>query len=189
MIVISPYVIRNVIVFEKITITKSFGFNLWKGNNPNSVVEGYATIDKELREKINSIPKTNQYGINFDNIFLDRAKKNIKEDPKKYLNLFIKKFISFLFIDINSSDPNYYNPLHYLPSLILGITSVIGILLSDKKSNKLNLLIIIFFINITIFSCFFILPRYKLVIIPLQIIFTNIFANFIIKRFFYSDAK
>ena len=189
LIVISPYVIRNVIVFEKITITKSFGFNLWKGNNPNSVVEGYATIDKELREKINSIPKTNQYGINFDNIFLDQAKKNIKEDPKKYLNLFIKKFISFLFIDINSSDPNYYNPLHYLPSLILGITSVIGILLSDKKSNKLNLLIIIFFINISIFSCFFILPRYKLVIIPLQIIFTNIFANFIIKRFFYSDAK
>ena len=189
LIVISPYVIRNVIVFEKITITKSFGFNLWKGNNPNAVVEGYATIDKELREKINLIPKTNQYGINFDNIFLDRAKKNIKEDPKKYLNLFIKKFISFLFIDINSSDPNYYNPLHYLPLLILGITSVIGIVLSDKKSNKLILLIIIFFINISIFSCFFILPRYKLVIIPLQIIFTNIFANFIIKRFFYSNAK
>ena len=50
-------------------ITKSFGYNLWKGNNPNSVIEGYSVIDNELKEKINLIPKTNQYGINFDNIF------------------------------------------------------------------------------------------------------------------------
>ena len=99
------------------------------------------------------------------------------------MNLFIKKFISFIFIDINSSNPNYYNPLHYLPLLILSITSIIGIMMSDKKSNKLNILIILFFANIAIFSCFFILPRYKLVIIPLQIIFTNIFIDFIRKKF------
>ena len=37
-----------------------------------------------------------------DNILLDHAVKNLKEDPYKYLMLFFKKIISFLFIDINS---------------------------------------------------------------------------------------
>ena len=152
LITVSPYLVRNIIVLEKVTITKSFGYNLWKGNNPNATVEGYAEINSGLKQKINLIPKNKYYGINFDNIFLDEAKKNITQDPKKYFNLFFKKFLSFLFIDLNSSDPNYYNPLHYLPILLLGITSLVGIVLSDKRSNKINYLIIVFFVTIIIFS-------------------------------------
>ena len=188
-IIVSPYIVRNIIVFEEIVITKSFGYNLWKGNNPNSLVEGNSQINNAIQEKINLIPKNDQYGINFDQIFFEEARENIKENPGRYINLFIKKFISFLFIDINSSDPSYYNPLHYLPNLIISITSIIGIMLHDKRSNKLNLLIILFFANIAIFSCFFILPRYKLVIISLQIIFTNIFIDFIRKKFFNSNVQ
>ena len=96
--------------------------------------------------------------------------------------LYFKKIVSFLFIDINSSEPNYYNPFHYIPVLILGITSLLGIFLSDKKSHQLNYLILIFIFYVTVFSFFAILPRYKLVIVPLQIIFTNILINFINKR-------
>ena len=80
---------------------------------------------------------------------------NIDEEPIRYLILFVKKVISFLFIDIKSSQPNYYNPFHYLPLLLLGVTSLIGILISDKKSYKLNYLILIFFTTIFIFSVFF----------------------------------
>ena len=189
LITISPYLIRNIILFEKVVITKSFGLNLWKGNNPNSTVEGYAEFDNELIKKINLIPKNKHYGINYDNIFLEQSKKNIKEDPKKYFTLFVKKFISLLFIDVNSSNSNYYKPLHYVPVLILSITSLVGIILSDKKSNKLNYLILVFFITIIIFSIFFILPRYKLAIIPMQIIFTNIFIDYIIKRFSSTPHK
>ena len=182
LITISPYLIRNIVVFEKIIITKSLGLNLWKGNNSKSTVEGYEEFDNELIKKINSIPKNKYYGINYDNVFLEQAKKNIKENPKKYFTLFIKKFISFLFIDVNSSNPNYYNPLHYLPILILSITSLIGIILSDKKSNKLNYLILVFFINIIIFSIFFILPRYKLIIFPIQIILAAYFIKYILNK-------
>ena len=187
LITTSPYLIRNIIVFEKITITKSSGYNLWKGNNPKADVEGYSQIENELKEKIKLIPKNRNYGIAFDNIFKEQAMKNIKEDPKKYFNLFVKKFISFLFIDVNSSHSKYYDPLHYIPVLLLSITSLTGIILSNKKSKKLNYLIIIFFINIIIFSCFFILPRYKLAIIPLQIIFTNILITYIKNKFFHRN--
>ena len=183
LITISPYLIRNMVVLDTITITKSLGYNLWKGNNPNSLVEGGATIDENLKKEINNIPKDKFYGINFNKVFLDRATENIINDPIRYLTLFTKKFMSFLFIDIHSSRQDYYKPLHYLPVLLLAITSLIGIILSDKKSNKLNYLILIYFVNIIIFSFFFILPRYKLFIFPFQIIFTNVLIEYISKRY------
>tara|TARA_Y100000590_G_scaffold209395_1_gene237241 strand:+ start:19175 stop:20422 length:1248 start_codon:yes stop_codon:yes gene_type:complete len=184
LITISPYLTRNILVFEKIVITKSFGYNLWKGNNPQANVEGTKKESTDLLERIESIPINKFYGINFDKVYLNNALENIEEDPKKYLILFLKKIVSFLFIDIKSSQANYYNPFHYLPVLLLGLTSLVGIFISDKKSYKLNYLILIFFTNIFIFSIFFILPRYKLVILPLQIIFTNILIQKICKKYF-----
>ena len=81
-------------------------------------------------------------------------------------------------------DPKYFNPFNYLPLLVLGITSLIGIGLSDKKSYKFNYLIMVFFIYVMIFSTVAILPRYKLIILPLQIIFTNVFIERFKKLFF-----
>ena len=185
----SPYLIRNIIVFDTIVITKSFGYNLWKGNNPNTRVEGGGIFDEKLKEKIQNIPKDNYYGINFDNIFFDRAVENIINEPIKYIILFFKKFISFIFLDIYSSKLDYYKPLHYLPILALSITSLLGIILSDKKSKKLNYLILIYLVTIIIFSFFFILPRYKLAIIPFQIIFTNVLLVYIKKKFFNFDEQ
>ena len=180
----SPYLIRNFFIFEKITIQAGFGYNLWKANNPNAKVEGSLVIDNELQQKIDKVPKDKFYRINEDRIFLNEAIKNIKENPKRYLILYLKKVISFLFIDIDSSQNNYYNPLHYIPVLVLGITSLFGIFLSSKKSYNLNYLILIFFLYIMIFSIFALLPRYQLSIIPLQIIFTGILLNYIQNKFF-----
>ena len=143
-------------------------------------MEGSILINNNLQKKIDAISKDKFYEINLDKVFLDQATENIIKEPKRYLILFAKKVASFLFIDIKSSRPNYYNPLHYLPVLLLGITSLIGIFVSDKKSHRLNYLIIILFANVVIFSSFFILPRYKLIILPLQIIFTNILITYII---------
>ena len=92
------------------------------------------------------------YQINLDKVFLTQAIDNITKDPTRYLVLYVKKFISFLLIDTSSSQPNYFNPLHYLPVLLLGITSLIGIILSDKKLPKLNYLILVFFIYVFLFS-------------------------------------
>ena len=184
LITVSPYLIRNIVIFEKITITKSLGYNLWKGNNSNSTVEGSEFTNDNLKKEIYDIPKDKFFRINFDKIFMNEAKKNITNEPQKYLILFLKKIASFLFIDINSSQSNYYNPLHYLPVVLLGITSLIGIIISDKKSYKMNYLIFVFFLNIIIFSSFFILARYKLAILPLQIIFTNVLINHLKNNFF-----
>jgi len=175
LITISPYLIRNIIVFETVTITKTTGYNFWKGSHPDAKgLEGSEIISDNLQKQIDKIPKNKFYGLNFDNLFLNEAIKNIKGDPSRYLTLFIKKAVSFLFIDINSPNPDYYNPLHYIPVLLFGITALIGIGLSDKKSYKLNYLILLFFFYVLIFSTVSILPRYKLIILPIQIIFTGV---------------
>ena len=184
MVTISPYLIRNILIFDKIIIQAGFGYNVWKANNPNAKVEGSTVIDDNLQKQIDKVAKDKFYRINEDEIFFNEGIKYIIEEPKRYLILYFKKAASFLFIDINSSEPLYYNPLHYLPVLLLGLTSLIGIILSDKKSYQLNYLILIFFFYIIIFSVFAILPRYKLSIIPLQIIFTGVFLNYIQNKFF-----
>ena len=186
MLIVSPYVVRNVILFETITITKSFGYNLWKGNNLNSTVDGklregdlHSNLVGELKEKIDNVPIDKYYDIRVDKIYLNEGLKNIKNDPLRYLGLYIKKILSFIFIDINSSYPNYYHPLHYLPVLLVGITSILGIIVYKKKLQEINFLILYFLANVAIVSVFFILPRYTLAILPLQIIFSNIFFEYI----------
>tara|TARA_Y100000590_G_scaffold470002_1_gene661223 strand:+ start:1863 stop:3098 length:1236 start_codon:yes stop_codon:yes gene_type:complete len=189
LITISPYLARNFIIFKEITITKTLGYNLWKGNNPNSKVEGSEIINENLREQIKKIEKNKYYQINHDKIFLDQAVKNIIDDPKRYIALFFKKFFSFWFVDLHSTQDNYYNPLHYLPVLFLGVSSIFGIFVYDKKSLKTNYLILIYFAYIFIFSCFFILPRYKLIIIPLQILFSNFLIVHFYNKFFYGKKN
>jgi len=182
LITISPYLMRNYIIFDKIIIHSGFGYNLWKGNNSNSKVEGSEFKNVIIQNLIEEIPKDKFYRINEDEIYIKESIKNIKEDPKKYFFLYVKKALSYFFIDIESTRPNYYNPFHYIPNLLLAITSLIGILLSDKKSSSYNYLILILSFYLFVFPIFAIQPRYKIYIIPFQIIFTNIFINYLIKK-------
>ena len=181
-ITISPYLIRNYIIFDKIIIYTGFGYNLWKGNNPHSKVEGSEFINENFLILIDNIPKDKFYRINENKIYVHKTIKYLKEDPKKYFVLYVKKTLSYLFIDIESSQTYYYNPFHYIPNLLLSITSLIGIFLSDKKSSSFNYLILIFSFYLFVFPIFAILPRYKVYIIPFQIIFSSIFVNYIIKK-------
>ena len=188
LITTSPYLIRNFIIFGKITVVETAGYNLWKGNHPHALehsrVEGSEIVSENLKKLNDSIPRDKFYRINRDKLFFEQAVKNIIEKPLEYLIFSLKKVISFQFIFLDSMDPRYWNPLHYLPILILGITSLIGLILCDKRSYKFNYLILIFFIIIIIFSIFSIMPRYKLIILPLQIIFTGVLIEYVEKKFF-----
>ena len=187
LLVISPYVIRNYIHFNQFIIVKSLGYNLWKGNNELSKVEGYENYEKatfsKLKFKINNIDKDKYYEFRRDKVFLDEALKNLKEDSIYYVKLYFKKIFSFFFIDMNSSYPNYYNIFHFIPALILGVLSFPGFIIALKKrSFNLNIFLFYLCINLLIFSVFFILPRYKLIILPTQIILASYFINSIFSK-------
>ena len=186
LLITSPYLVRNYIIFEKVTVLNSFGYNVWKGNHPiameKSIVAGMETRSDEIQKKVDEIPKDLNYRFRFNEIFFQETIQNFQNNPLDHLLFIFKKAISFILIDFNSLDKNYYNPWHFIPVLLVGLISVIGVILSDKKSHNLNFLILILIIYIGIYSLVSIMPRYKLMILPIQLIFFIIALNFIFKK-------
>lgn len=168
---ISPYLTRNYKTFNEITLTKSAGFNLWKGNNKYSGVEGGEEIyNEDMLQKIKAIKLDNKYEINLDNLYKNEAINNIVSDPKKYLDLYVKKFFTFIFFNTKSIYPNYNNLFHILPKIFISITTLIGIFMIGFKKNDLHFFSLYYLFNISFFSLFFILPRYGLTLLPVQIV-------------------
>ena len=188
-IVISPYLIRNYKIFEEITITKSTGFNLLKGNNPLSRVEGIHMwygydVVPDLKNDLKSLRPIKKYDLLSDKIFLNKALDFIKNDPNRYIKLYFKKLFSFLFIDMNSTYPGYYSLFNIVPKLLLSISSLVSIIiLCRPKINLYNYFALYYFLSAGIYSVFFILPRYTLSILPIQIILTL----FLIKKILNSS--
>lgn len=177
-LVLSPYLIRNYLVFEKVTITKSFGYNLWKGNNEFSKSEGYENIhDEKFKNQIENLEKNNNYDIEIDNLYKEKALNNLRNEPKKFFISFLKKLLSFFFLDFESTFPNYYNFFHILPKAILGILSFLGSVIALRKFDKFSFLSLFYLSYGFVFSFFFILPRYSLIVLPIQIILTFYFFN------------
>lgn len=176
LLVISPYLARNFRIFDTFALTKSSGFNLLKGNNPKSKVEGIGMwygydVVPELEIVLKEIKPAYKYDLLSDKIFLDQAIKFIKENPSHYVKLYFKKFISYLLIDIESTHPNYYSVIHILPKLLISIITIFSIFcFTSIKVNLFNYFTLIYLLNGIIFSLFFILPRYALSVLPYQII-------------------
>ena len=182
-ITISPYLIRNYIAFDKIIIQAGLGYNVWKAYNPNAKVEGYITESKDLEVQLNKVERDINYRINEDKIYLDQGKNYIAANPKKYLKLFFKRVFSFYFYDNNSSQKNYYNNFHIIPIIFISIFSLAGIIICNKKSIKYNYLILIMLILLFIYSSFALLPRYKIYILPFQILLSLSFIEFLLNKF------
>ena len=184
-IIVSPYLVRNYINFEKIHIANVTGYALWKGNNPFLKVEGFENFNKfeNIKSKLENIPYDNFYETKRDNIFFKAAMKNILGEPDVYLLLYIKKIFSFYFFDINSSYKNYYHFMHIIPIALISILSLPGLVtfLRSKDFHQRYLMIYLV-IYILIFSLFFILPRYKLVILPIQIILSTFSINYLLNK-------
>ena len=112
-----------------------------------------------------------------------QAIKFIKQDPIRYFNLYWKKFFSFMFFDLNSTYPKYYSPPHILPKIVLSITTLIGIFsILSFRLNLQNYFSLFYIANIGLFSVFFILPRYSLSLLTIQIILSLFGVEKIFKK-------
>ncbi len=168
----SPYLIRNYNTFEVVTITKSSGYNLWRGNHFNAKVEGNQFHDNEIKRKVENIKPSEKYDLELDKMYMQEAIKNIKANPIYFFKLYLKKVFSFIFIDLNSTYENYYSYLNILPKIVISITTLLGVFLLSKKDDILIYYTLYYFFNIFLFSLFFILPRYSLMLLPIQVILT-----------------
>ena len=55
-------------------------------------------------------------------------------EPSMYINLYFKRLLSFYFLDLNSSQKNYYNFLHIFPNLLISFFSIFGIIVYKKNN-------------------------------------------------------
>ena len=122
-ILISPYLYRNYNIFGEVTITKSFGYNLLKGNHPETVVEGvgmFRSVEKvipETKEKLDelyALGPIKKHDLYKDKILLDQAIIFIKENPLTTPNLNIKQRLAHL-----EGILNWFNPISRCIFLLL----------------------------------------------------------------------
>ena len=183
-LIVSPYVVRNYINFNNLILTKSFGYNLLKGNNPEFKVEGnFKYIEEKYNRKELNIKSDVNYEINLDNLYKEKAIEYIYEDPSNFFSNYTKKVFAFLFLDLNSSYKNYYNFFHLFPKLLLSFTSIIGAIIVLRRKGFLQYLSLYFFSNILFFSIFFILPRYSLIMMPIQLLLTIEICKYLQRKF------
>ncbi len=181
-ITISPYILRNYVSFDKFIVHSGLGYNLWKAYNSNAKVDGYHIESDKLKSKINLVPKDIYYRINEDKIYLEEAKNFIKDNPNKTIELFFHRLFSLLFIDLQSSQQNYYNIFHILPNTLISFFSIIGLILYNKKNSKFNYLVLTMMIILLVYSLFALMPRYKIYILPFQILLSISFFDYLIKK-------
>ena len=182
-LIISPYLLRNYQIFDQFVLTKSFGYNLLKGNNPTKIVEGNAAfVENEYDVESLKIKTNVYYEINLDNFYKEKAFEFIRNEPLNYLKLYFLKLFSFLFFDINSTYPNYYNFFHIFPKLLISIASFFGGIMSINKKGFFQFLAFYYFLNALLFSLFFILPRYSLIYLPVQLLLSIEFFKYLRRK-------
>ncbi len=185
LLIVSPYLKRNYNHFNTIVLTNNFGYNLLKGNNPEFKVEGNPNFVEKYDLKKFKIDADNHYEIKVDNFYKEEALNYIKKDPLRYIKYYFLKVFSFIIFDISSTYPNYFNFLHIFPKVLIGILSFCGACLSLKKDKFIRYISIYYFTTIFLFSIFFILPRYSLILLPFQLILTIEFIrSFLPQRLF-----
>jgi hypothetical protein len=190
-IVISPTIIRNYLIFNQIVLVKSTGYNLWRGNSefPNINGENLETLEiKNKRDELIStlIEKKNlkKYEIYLDKMYFDIAKKNIFSDSVKYFVHYINKLFAFSFFNFYSNYPNNFHPLILVPEVIISTFGILGIIF-NILSKKINYeFLIITFYYLALIPIFFVLPRYKLFIFPMYIFFSCYFFTFLSNKIF-----
>ncbi len=212
LIIISPYLKRNFDIFDKLIITQSIGYNLWRGNNElssvdsiishnfiynsiNDLIEFKSLSQKEkeklfqLKQKIKNINEDNEkYDLIRDNIFFKEFKSNISNNFFNYLTLSSKKLISFLFINFESNYKNYYKPGVIIPEIIISIMSFYGLIICILNYRKNYFFINLFSYYAFIFSIFFVLPRYKLIVLPILCYFSIIGLKHLTEKLNFKKA-
>ncbi len=198
--VVLPQIFVNYQTFSKIVITNSSGFNLWRGNSAKPNINGATieTLDLEvvnikkdiddLKLKLKENNQITKYEIYLDDLFKKRAISNILENPETYFIHYIKKFIAFSLFNFDSNYPNYWNPLVFIPEILVSVFALVGLFLNSVSNKKNFEMMIIIFYYLTLIPIFFILPRYKLFILPIYFIYLGYFISFLIKKNFFKET-
>lgn len=174
-LIITPWSIRNYSKFGKLTpLPFSGGLNLWQGNNRHATgtrseyTEPGFSITVEMHKKIAKIRHINRYELKKDNIYKTEAVDFILNNPGKFALLSFKKLIYYwgYYWGINFKYPGAKSPFYWLPWFFTLPFFIIGLIISIKHYNKYIVFYLYFLISTCIVMLFFVIPRYRIFVLP-----------------------
>jgi len=190
-VTLSPWLIRNYMVFHKPVFRTMYGYNLWRGNhpgasgtariNPESISE--SSLDPEYQKFIDeNHPKTE---LAIDKFYQDEAMKFIREDPMRYVWLTGKRIIYFLVID--PTHPLTRNALYIGGYLFVVIFGIWGGIISKKRKQLERIYILAPAISMIFYVPVIVLPRYRLILIWILLILSSVALTNITARIKFLD--
>ena len=163
-LLLSPWLIRNIIVFENdILLSSSVGINLYRGNNPNGIgLWG----DEQTLQSIIDMHEGN-IEVEMNEYYKREAISYIMNNPDKVIKNFFSKIYQHWFY--NSMDKRTNNTLYLIPAIFVLFAFIYGISFSFNWS-KYKFIYIFFIYSTIIVVVFFPMSRYqtmmKIMMIP-----------------------
>jgi len=142
--VLSPWTVRNYIVFHRLVLLKtSFDLNFWLGNNPYATGFLYTasgepmqgTLPKSMLEYLSSLNEAERYAV-----LRREAWQWVKSHPFQFLSLTLRRIVylwlispTFLITDQNIVEPAYFYVARGVIQVILLAWALAGSVLAHRK--------------------------------------------------------
>lgn len=194
-IVLLPWIYRNYRVFDAfVPLTTQGGYNLWQGQNPQATGTRSQYSDppfhicEEAEAQIQTLEPDDHYELELNKIYQHEAIMFVKNNPGKALALALRKIVFFwgYYWGINFTYPGAASPLYWLPWCLIVPFFIVGLVLSLKEFGKYTLFYIYFMISSITAMVFFVIPRYRLFILPLVFPFAvhgiSFFLQYVLRK-------
>jgi hypothetical protein len=172
---LSPWLIRNQLVFGKPMLSANSGVNFYRGNNPGEIADWPVLPDQEM-----AILKENpsRFEQGFDAASMNRAIDWLQENPEKFIVRLGEKALRFWLLDW--PDPRTHSPIYWLPWLLCLPLGILGLWQSGfRLKEPLSIL----FLSYTLIALiFFPQARYLTLIKFFWMIPAGAFLIFIMKK-------
>lgn len=187
-LMMSPWVIRNAVVFRTFIPTMSTpGFVLWFGHNPAATgsqhYDWYGSIQPDLRADLNHVALNRYFEVEIDKVYKRYALAYIRTHPRREVELALRKLRLFFWFDPahNKGD----RPLYWIPSVLMTCVAAYGAFLRGRRVWREDLLLTATIsYAVLVAMALLVLPRYKMVVDP----FFMIFAASVLDRARYRDG-
>jgi 4-amino-4-deoxy-L-arabinose transferase-like glycosyltransferase len=177
---VSGWLARNWSAFGRpVPLTVVSGLALWEGHNPEATgtrsdyTAPPVEVPAELQAQIEALPPTRDYELRRDDLYMRTARDAIRDNPLRSAALGLRKFVFYwgYYWGINFTYPGAKSPLYWLPWFLVLPWFVVGVWVTRRQPSKYSLFYIYFVLATTMAMTFFVIPRYRLFILPLVIPF------------------
>jgi 4-amino-4-deoxy-L-arabinose transferase-like glycosyltransferase len=155
-ILLSPWTIRNSIVFDRFTpISTGFGLNFYRGHNSEDIG---SWGNDDIKKKILELPRNRSFEVSLSNLYSTQAFEYIYKHPSQEIsNMPSKLFHLWIFSTLQERSDNF---LYQMASWFTFIFFLIGFLTTISWQKHKYLYTFYFFCTI-IALVFFTLPRHQ----------------------------